>query len=199
MENKSKELTFADLLEIIFKHKILLTAITLIVTIVGTLLLGVVYNNNKAQYTTSFILEYPGSTDLTLPDGSNLKYTEFISEDSLLKVKNSNPDYKDIDVATLALSGDISISQEIVTNSANRKDTVYTITIQAKYFKSKEIAKSFLKDLSILPLLEIKEMVKNTTYDSYLTAFDNSLSFDNKLAFLTAQKEYVLSAYDNTI
>ena len=120
MENKSKELTFADLLEIIFKRKILLTAITLIITIAGTLLLGVVYNNDKAQYTTSFILDYPGSTTLTLPDGSNLKYTEFISEQSLLQVKNSNPDYKNIDVKKLALSSDISISQEIVTNSANR-------------------------------------------------------------------------------
>lgn len=199
MENKSKELTFSDLLEIIFKRKILLTVITLIITIVGTLLLGVVYSKRNTYYTTSFILEYPGSSTLTMPDGTNLKYSEFISQKSLEKVKKSNVNYSGIDVVSLALSDDISISQEIVINSAERKDTVYTITVKAKYFSSKEIAKLFLKDLSTLPINNVKEMVKNTVHDSYLTAYDNTLSFDNKLNFLEAQKNYLLNAYDTTI
>ena len=199
MENKSKELTFVDLLNIIFKRKILLTAITLIITILGTLFLGVVYNYDKAYYTTAFVLDYPGVENLTLPDGSSLKYSNFISQNSLEKVKDSNSNYSGIDVETLALSDDISISQEIVTNSANKKDAVYTITIKAKYFPNKEIAKSFLKDLSTLPISSIKEMVKNTRHDSYLTAYDNSVSFDNKLSFLEAQKAYLLEAYDTTI
>ena len=199
MGNEQKELTFGDLINIIFKRKILLTAITLIITILGTILLGVVYNNYNANYTTSFVLDYPGSANLVLPDGSNLKYTEFISESSLKKVKNNNSKYENIDVEALALSDDISISQEIVTTSANNKDTVYTISIKAKYFPNKEIAKAFLKDLSTLPINNVKEMVKNTVHDGYLTAYESSISFDNKLAFLEAQKNYLLSAYDNDV
>ncbi len=199
MENKSKELTFGDLINIIFKHKILLASITLIITVLGTIILGVFYNNSNASYTTSFVLDYPGIETLTLPDGSNLKYTNFISQSSLEKVKDSNDSYSSIDVEALALSDDISISQEIVTNSANKKDTVYTITIKAKYFPDKDIAKAFLKDLSTLPINTIKEMVKNTVHDGYLTAYDNSISFDNKLSFLEAQKAYLLEAYDTTI
>lgn len=199
MENKSKELTFADLLEIIFKRKILLAVITLIITIVGTLFLGVVYSNSNAYYTTSFSLDYPGSATLTMPDGSNLKYSDFISQKSLETVKKSDSKYSSIDVVSLSLYDDISISQEIVINSAERKDTVYTITVKSKYFTNKEVAKAFLKDLSTLPINNVKEMVKNTRHDSYLNAYDNSLSFDNKLNFLETQKEYLLSAYDKTI
>lgn len=199
MENKSKELTFIDILQIIFKRKVPLTVITLIITIVGTLLLGIVYNNSNAYYTTSFSLDYPGSTNLTMPDGSNLKYSDFISQKSLEKVKNSNATYSKIDVVSLALSDDISISQEIITNSAGRKDTVYTITVKAKYFESKEIAKAFLKDLSTLPINSVKDMVKNTIHDSYLSAYETSVSFDNKLSFLQAQKDYIINAYDVTI
>ena len=199
MENKSKELTFGDLLSIIFKRKILLGAITLIITILGTLFLGVVYNNDKAYYTTSFVLDYPGVENLTLPDGSSLKYSNFISQNSLEKVKDSNSNYSGIDVETLALSDDISISQEIITNSANKKDTVYTITIKSKYFPNQEVAKSFIKDLSTLQITTIKEMVKNTRHDGYLNAYTSSVSFDNKLNFLESQKTYLLEAYDTTI
>ena len=199
MENKSKELTFIDILEIIFKRKILLAVITLIITIVGTLFLGVVYSKNNTQYSTSFILEYPGSSTLTLPDGSNLKYTEFISEESLTKVKNSNVNYKNINVKALALSNGISISQEIVPNSANKNDTIYTITIKANYFPNREIAKSFMKDLASLPILEIREMVSNTTHDSYLTAYDNAVSFDNKLSLLNTQRYYLINSYNDII
>lgn len=199
MENKSKELTFGDLLSIIFKRKILLAAITLIITILGTLFLGVVYNNDKAYYTTSFVLDYPGVENLTLPDGSSLKYSNFISQNSLEKVKDSNSNYSEIDVETLALSDDISISQEIITNSANKKDTVYTITIKSKYFPNKEVAKSFIKDLSTLPINNVKEMVKNSRHDGYLNAYTSSVSLDNKLNFLESQKTYLLEAYDTTI
>ncbi len=199
MENKSKELTFGDLVEIVFKRKVLLAVITLTITIAGTLLLGIVYNNGNSNYTTSFSLDYPGSANLTMPDGSNLKYSDFISQKSLETVKKSNSSYSKIDVVSLALFDDISISQEIVTNSAERKDTVYTITVKSKYFPNKEVAKAFLKDLSTLPINNVKEMVKNTIHDSYLTAYKNSISYDNKLNFLEAQKEYLLSAYDTTI
>ncbi len=199
MENKSKELTFIDLINIIFKRKILFATITLLITILGTVILGVFYNNSNAYYTTSFTLDYPGIENLTLPDGSNLKYTNFISQSSLEKVKKSNNSYANIDVKALALSDDISISQEIITNSANKKDTVYTITIKAKYFPNKEVAKSFLKDLSTLPIVSVKEMVKNTVHNGYLNAYNSSLSTDNKLAFLEAQKTYLLEAYDTTI
>lgn len=199
MENTSKELTFIDLLEIIFKRKVLLAAITLIITVLGTLLLGVVYSNNRAQYSTSFIIEYPGDTALILPDGSDLKYTEFISEKSLTKVKNSNANYKNVDVKSITMYNDVSISKEIVETSKDINNNLYTITIKAKYFPNSEIAKSFIKDLATLPIIEIKEMIKNTLHDSYLKAYDESTSFDNKLSLLHLQKNYILSCYSSTI
>ncbi len=199
MENNTKELSFADLFGIIFKHKILLTVITLMITIVGTLCLEIFYNNSQSYYTTSFTLNYPGIENLTLPDGSNLKYADFISQSSLEKVKESKEDYKNIDVKSITLENDISIAWEIVSNSANKKDTVYTIKVKAKYFNGKKLAKEFLKDLAMLPINNIKEMVSSANHESYLAAYEQTKSFDNKISFLEAQKEYLLGTYLSTI
>ncbi len=199
MENKSKELTFGDLIHIIFKRKILLAVITLIITILGTLFLEIVYNQNQSYYTTSFTLNYPGVENLTLPDGSSLKYADFISSSSLEKVKNSKEEYKNIDTQNITLKNDISISWQVVSNSANKKDTVYTIKVKAKYFNDKDLAKSFLQDLATLPINNIKDMVKSTNHREFLNALKELELYDEQVKYLEEQKKYLLETYSSTI
>ncbi len=199
MENKSKELTFGDLIQIIFKRKILLLSITLIITILGTLFLEIFYNQNQSYYTTSFTLNYPGVENLTLPDGSSLKYADFISLNSLEKVKNSKEDYKNVDTKNITLNNDISISWQVVSNSANKKDTVYTIKVKAKYFNDKELAKGFLQDLATLPIENIKDMVKSTNHREFLNALKDLELYDEQVNYLDEQKNYLIETYINTI
>ncbi len=199
MENKSRELTFGDLIQIIFKRKILLAVITLIITILGTLFLEIFYNQNQSYYSTSFTLNYPGVENLTLPDGSSLKYADFISSSSLEKVKNSKEEYKNIDTQNITLKNDISISWQVVLNSANKKDTVYTIKVKAKYFNDKDLAKCFLQDLAILPINNIKGMVKSTNHREFLNALKELELYDEQVNYLEEQKKYLIETYSSTI
>ncbi len=195
MENEMKELTLFDILKRVFKHKIILISITLVITILGTLFLGVFYSKDNATYSTSFTLTYPKSESSIYPDGSNLIYTDFISEDNLQIIKNNKlEEYKSIDIEEMSLRNDISISQ-----TTKDTKTVYTVTIKQKYFNNRELAKKFLTDIASLPILKIIEMAQSTSHDDFINAYTSEIRYENKLELLETQKNFLIESYNKAI
>ncbi len=194
MENNANELTFKDVVSRIFSQKTVLVAVTLIITILGTLFLGVIYSKSNIYYSSSFTLEYLGNQNLTMPDGTKLIYTDFISEDYLRAVKNSKPqEYKNIDVSKMSENDDIAISQD------TKPSTVYTITIKKKYFENREVAKSFIKDIATYPILKIQQTMQNTGNIDFINDYLQEPSYDKKIELLIAQQTFILESYDNAI
>ena len=193
--NQTKEWTFVEIMNRIFLHKKLLIITTLFITIVGTLLFGVLGNYSGKEYTSTFYLEYPSSTTQTLPDGSKFYYTEMITEENLAKVLIEKDEYKDINATALAKDISITENQEV---GADKQVTSisYTISVKANYFKDEKTAKSFLKDLANVSLTNILASVKNIEHDNYISGIENVLAYDKKVDLLRSQINFLTQSYN---
>lgn len=193
--NKTIEINLGEIFGKIFRHKIILLAVTLIITILGTLLIGV-KGNNKVEYTSTFSLEYPNSKTLTFPDGSKFQYTDIISLSTLKEVKDKNTTYSNIDVEKMSSDGDITIKHEVDNLTQNSS---YTISVKKSYFESKEVAKSFIADLANTPLEKIESIINEIQYTDYVSTYDNLISYDKKINLFNDQLNGLITAYDKAV
>lgn len=196
--NQTTEWTFAEIINRIFLHKKLLVIMTLIITIVGTLIFGVLGNYLGKEYASTFYLEYPSSTTQTLPDGSKFYYTEIIDEENLIKVLSAKDEYKGISASEL--SKDITIKEQKEIGADKQVVAVaYTVSVKANYFKDEKTAKSFIKDLAALSLENVLKSVENIKHDNYISTINDVLSYDKKVDLLRSQINFIKDAYDQYI
>lgn len=196
--NKTIEINLGEIFGKIFRHKIILLAVTLIITILGTLLIGV-KGNNKVEYTSTFSIEYPNSKTLTFPDGSKFQYTDIISLSTLKEVKDKNTTYSNIDVEKMSSNGAITITQAIQAIDSNTKHYSYTISVKKSYFENKEVAKSFIEDLANSPLEKIERIINDIQYTDYVSTYVKLISYDKKINLFSDQLNGLITAYDKAV
>ncbi len=197
MEQTKKETSLLDIMFKIFKHKILLVSVTLVVALLSCWFLGVFSNKVNTTYNVSFYVSYPDTENLQLPDGTSFIFTDIISEEALNSVKQSSDQFDKIDIKKL--TNGISIDYEIEQITKNKTQTTYIINVPTTAFSSKEVAKSFMKKLVTFPFSSILSSIEDLNYTELINDYESvDISFEKKIAFLNSQKQFLLDVYDKT-
>ncbi len=204
-ENERDEsgISLSDIFRAIFSQKWLVLIITFAITLAGTL--GIYYGLNKSRrtYETTFVIKLPNSADsptsYSYPDGTRFHFTDMVSFANLEKIKASDEGFKDIDVTEMVQNGGISITRVMVETATGSEifESSYTLKADANYFKSKEIARSFLVAVTEIPSRHLAAM--DIDYDTYLTSAAEAVTYDTQLNYLQSQLDYLKTYYDSFI
>lgn len=193
-------MTLGEIFKVIFKKKWLLLAITLGVAIVGTLFINFVISKNQIEYKSEFTLSYPGIGNAAYPDGTPFSYGDIVSIENLAAVKDSNKDFADVDISSMAEKNDISVKES--TRTVNNEEVAtgkYTLTVKSKYFPDAGTAKNFVTALVSYPVEYAKSAAEKFDYTANLRSYLSSNAYGTQLDYLVAQINMLTSGYDSLI
>ncbi len=176
----------------------------------GTFALGLVallvvqfgYNKSKETFKSEFSYNLAIKEDKagngTFMDGSVFNYYDIISEENLLAVKATNPDFAGIDVAKAIKKNDISISVNGYRNSTTNEFVVslpvtYTLSGKLSCFGKQETATKFIKAV-IDSTKEKAEAATNKYSISTLFPTDfvySGLDYEYQITLLSKQYEQI--------
>lgn len=198
-ENMQDEgLSLGEIFKVIFRRWLLLILITAAVTLVGILGISLIVNPLQTMYGISFSVDYPGSENFRYPDGTAFRYQDIVSEDNLTEVKNGSEKFAKIDARKLYENDDISITEETEEVNGVRTPTGnYTITAKGSYFPDGNIASEFLRGIANYPVNYINSKVSFMTYRDNLTSYDAVKTYEQKIAYLVAQRDYIVNQYES--
>ena len=200
MEKQYEEgVSIGELCRMIGKHiwKVLLASAACAVVL--TLLFAFVVNPLSREYSMEFYLSYPGSDTLKYPDGSSFSYRELIAYEALSSARNSDESLSSVDIDKMVKEDDIGVTAEFVTVNERYVQTGdYTITVQGKYFSSRETAQLFIRKLAETAVDSVIGKASGVAYTIDTEVFSQA-TFSEKLTLLAEQRESILSAYDEWI
>lgn len=161
------------------------------------------YNPKKETYSAEFDLRLPGGG--VYPDKTELWLEDIIKIENLLDVKNESyvpeamrtNEYAGVDIEKMIDEDDIKFSRNIKPLEDGTFSYTYTVEIHNKYFKNRNLARSFLKDVIQSPLEKAKSIAESMNYLERLYAYDTQLTYSEKISALTLQKDYILSIYND--
>ena len=201
-EEKDEEgISLSDLLKVAFGRKILLLIITLSITLVGVLFVKFYYNKNKQQYYVNYEYVMPGIEEGKYIDDSKFNYQMLISTNSLNKIKDSDEDFKNIDIEKIIDKDGIQITCDITKNETTNEvtDMKFKIVANVKYFKNKSQANKFIHAIADQPYNRTLLLLDTIKYDSLLDTYKNSNVYDTKADCLVKQYELLQAQYENLI
>lgn len=200
IEEKEEGISLGEILHVIFIKKWLLIAVTLIITLIGTIFAQFIYNPSSENYRTDYKLKFPGYESGLYPDGNAINYTEFIDLESLTEIKNSSEDFSNIDVETMVDANDISIERLTTTvNGEEVRTNAFTIVVAKKYFNSNSVAKKFLEALVSAPVDYAIESNSRINYKYDLTQSKLADTYENEVNYLIAQRDMIRNGYNGLI
>lgn len=209
MENVEKGLSLQELFNIVIKRKFIAIITTLSIIIVLLLFTLLIYNPKNAKYKFEYEYSFYGLYDGKYPDGSIYDYRVLLTLDVLNDVKSSSEKYKNIDVDKIVNEGGIGISETYQASDVTIIETggklegvyinYYQFEIKAKYFDSKDIAKSFISDLTYYPIKKAFDIADSLSYDQYVVQANNASSYETQLEMLDKQAKVIIDGYNETI
>ena len=196
-EEKEGQFTFRNMGKAIVKFKWWVIGVSVAAAVAGLLGFKFGLNPTREKLVSSFsydinaepknmvITEKTTNEDLAnqtlyLSDGSIFSFTDVISESRLLAVQEANKDeFGKINVSKMAKDGGIQIVRASYTDTSSSKviyeyPAKYTISVDYKYFKTKQQGKDFISALINYELLVAETANKNYEVENYL--LDNSTS-----------------------
>lgn len=184
-------ISLIDIFKVMFGRKLLLLIITAIVGIIGTIGILFIYNNSKQNYTTSFSFSDVNLVEGKYVDGAAFNYDSIVTKDNLLSVKDSDPEFKSINVDKMIEDNGINI----VHNSDENASYKYTITTKKKYYSGANQAKKYIDALVSSVTKTNSEKVEYLSYDTNLSLYDKSSTLDLKVLYLKKQYELLTNQY----
>ncbi len=184
-------ISLIDIFKVMFGRKLLLLIITAIVGIIGTIGILFIYNNSKQNYTTSFSFSDVNLVEGKYADGAAFNYDSIVTKDNLLSVKDSDPEFKSINVDKMIEDNGINI----VHNSDENASYKYTITTKKKYYSGANQAKKYIDALVCSVTKTNSEKVEYLSYDTNLSLYDKSSTLDLKVLYLKKQYELLTNQY----
>lgn len=191
-------LSLLDIIKLIWKRKILVGIITLIVLIISLLLILFWYNPNNATYQSDFELTFSGSDQDIYPTGKKFNYRDIVSLDRLNKIKQSNSKYSKINIDKLYDENNIRISR-LASNDTTKISNNYSIVIADSGINDEKVIKDFISDLLKDVTNEIIVDVNSISYTYNFSGVDNYSLYTDVLNFLIYQKDIIINAYENLI
>ncbi len=192
------ESSLADFGAVIKKRLIWILTAALLAALAMGLVTRFAISPQKVSYSLSFIVEYPdrdGYADgkLHYPNGEIFRYETLIYVDRLRAAKESNEDFAQIDVESMA-SGGISITP--AATEGEETPIIYTLSVAGGYFSSEDQATRFLQAVCNETREKIVETATGFAYDAALLSYDSVSSFESKIEILENQHRAVLSRYE---
>lgn len=191
-------LSLLDIIKLIWKRKILVSIITLIVLIISLLLILFWYNPNNATYQSDFELTFSGSDQDIYPTGKKFNYRDIVSLDRLNKIKQSNSKYSKINIDKLYDENNIRISR-LASSDTTKISNNYSIVIADSGINDEKVIKDFISDLLKDVTNEIIVDVNSISYTYNFSGVDNYSLYTDVLNFLIYQKDIIINAYENLI
>ena len=175
----------------------------IVFAVVFVCIIQFVYNPKKETYSAEFDLRLPGGG--VYPDKTELWLEDIIKIENLLDVKNESyvpeamrtNEYAGVDIEKMIDEDDIKFSRNIKSLEDGTFSYTYTVEIHNKYFKNRNLARSFLKDVIQSPLEKAKSIAESMNYLERLYEYDTQLTYSEKISALTLQKDYILSIYND--
>lgn len=191
-------LSLLDIIKLIWKRKILVGIITLIVLIISLMLILFWYNPNNATYQADFELTFSGSDQDIYPTGKKFNYRDIVSLDRLNKIKQSNSKYSKINIDKLYDENNIRISR-LASSDITKISNNYSIVIADSGINDEKVIKDFISDLLKDVTNEIIVDVNSISYTYNFSGIDNYSLYTDVLNFLIYQKDIIINAYENLI
>lgn len=185
-----------DIFISVLRYKFTFIAMILIITTLGVLIFGHMNNKNNLKYSSTFTIQTLLTKNEMTPNGSVLVYTDLIAEENLQKAKElSNLEH--LDVEQMRNNGDISIVEFVDLETVKRD---WTVTVNAKYFKNRQEAMTFINNLLHVPYYSVsKDLSSDVALSDFKKEFKNALSYESKIAILSKQQSFLLNQYDSLI
>lgn len=197
---ENKPVTIGRIFYVAFRRWKLFVPVAALVALTATLLISLVYNPMKGKYTSTFSYSALDLKNEVYADGSPFTGSSLISKDNLNKVKASNEAFASIDVDKLVDSGNISIDKEKVEGKVSDDSSYeYTISVGSKFFKSFDLAKSFVAAVVNSALEKDNEIADSFSVGNNLSSFDSLTSFEAQINSLYAVSTTLFSLYDQII
>lgn len=196
--SQNNGLSLLDIIKLIWKRKILVGIITLIVLIISLLLILFWYNPNNATYQSDFELTFSGSDQDIYPTGKKFNYRDIVSLDKLNKIKQSNSKYSKINIDKLYDENNIRISR-LASSDTTKISNNYSIVIADSGINDEKVIKDFISDLLKDVTNEIIVDVNSISYTYNFSGVDNYSLYTDVLNFLIYQKDIIINAYENLI
>lgn len=196
--SQNNGLSLLDIIKLIWKRKILVGIITLIVLIISLMLILFWYNPNNATYQADFELTFSGSDQDIYPTGKKFNYRDIVSLDRLNKIKQSNSKYSKINIDKLYDENNIRISR-LASSDITKISNNYSIVIADSGINDEKVIKDFISDLLKDVTNEIIVDVNSISYTYNFSGIDNYSLYTDVLNFLIYQKDIIINAYENLI
>ena len=196
--SQNNGLSLLDIIKLIWKRKILVGIITLIVLIISLMLILFWYNPNNATYQADFELTFSGSDQDIYPTGKKFNYRDIVSLDRLNKIKQSNSKYSKINIDKLYDENNIRISR-LASSDITKISNNYSIVIADSGINDEKVIKDFISDLLKDVTNEIIVDVNSISYTYNFSGVDNYSLYTDVLNFLIYQKDIIINAYENLI
>lgn len=212
MEEKEEGgISLKEIFSTIFSQKWIALAIVFVVTVAGTL--GIYFGKNylSRSYDVSFTLELPqtrvkddsaaASSSVVYPDETPFYYTDIVSLTTLRNVKKTSTAFDNIDIERMSKNGDISISRSVneTANNSGTYESIYSLSVKAKYFPSKDVAHDFVVALTGTPMSSSHLSLNDIDYNVYLNAAKAAPDYDTEISQLIAQANYLVGRYETFI
>ena len=135
-----------------------------------------------------------------LADNSIYNYSDIVSEDRLVAVKEANSEYANINVKSMLQSGAISIEREGYTDSTTGKMVYfyperYTLKVSASYFKDVNQGRAFIKDLVSYQLNVATKANNSYVVANYISENFASSPLFNRIETLEKQYKTIKGVY----
>ncbi|MDD6250154.1 MAG: hypothetical protein PUA88_03825 [Bacillales bacterium] len=198
--NKKDPLTLSKIFKVVLNKWWLLIITATSITAIGTV--GAKFLNSKKEtYTSQFSYNIPSLKDGKFIDGTNFTYQYFIDYSRLEQVKESNNDYKSINIDKLYKSDYLEIKHILEYSNVTNEiiSDYYEIMVPQNVFPSKQIAESFINDLINQPINYTIEAQKNINYFISLESFNEAYSYEMQIELLESQYELLVENYQNLI
>lgn len=101
MNNEQLEegISIGELFAIVWKRKVIIAAITMIVTIITVLTVALFVNPRSISYESTFELSFPGISENKYPSGSRFNFKDIISDENVeYVIENSEGKLNYIDI-----------------------------------------------------------------------------------------------------
>ncbi|MDE6274795.1 MAG: hypothetical protein K2L87_07100 [Clostridiales bacterium] len=200
-EERDEGVSIGELIHAVLKKIWWILGISALVTIIALLGTVFVINPGKVVYEVCFTIDYPEKSDLKYPDGSAFRYLDLIGLENLEKAKASNEKFKNIDIDALNAGNGLTIQEKKREISQDEdkiipQERFYILQVKGSYFSDRAQANDFVRALVNVPVENIKDLIEKMDFYVSLNAYKNVSTYEERIASLKAQKNFLLERYD---
>ena len=187
-----------DLMVTYVKKWKLLGIVSAVCAVLVFCFLSFFYNKGQRNMSADYEFEFTGIESGYYPDGTTFKYTDFVSYENIADAIASDTEkFGKLDADKLFNDGAVSVKKNFDEDKDKQKifNGTYNIKLHNNSFQSGEQARDFAEALLASVKDDIYQNANKVYYHTYLDSFALADTFEAKLLYLKAQRDYITGMY----